>query len=288
VEGKALAELGRLPQIMGGYDPQSAEAGAALFRSITSDTRIVSSMEAAEMIKLMDNCYRYAVFAIGNELGLACEALGLDAGEVIAAANWHYPRNDIKMPGAGVGGGCLPKDARILIDAMRTSGARPTLLVAARRVNEGMPRRMFEIVDRFHSSNGISKRLSKILILGFAFKGNPQVNDTRHSPGGCLSRLLGKAGYKVCGADPAVSNDQIRSFGAEPCEAKDGFSHATAAVAMNDNPSFKALDLARLSRLMAKPCLIVDGWRILDESTLKLGSKVTFRRLGNGKDARVC
>jgi len=283
VEGKALAELGRLPQIIGGFDASSAEAGQALFRSVTPDTRVVSSMEAAEMVKLLDNCYRYAVFAIGNEFGLACEALGLDAAEVIEAANWHYPRNDIKMPGAGVGGGCLPKDARMMIDAMKRSGVSPTLLRAARKVNEGMPRRIFEIVDGFHAANRIPKNRSKILILGFAFKGKPQVNDTRHSPGGYLSRLLRKSGYNVCGYDPAVSEDQIRSFGAEPCEVQEGFMQATAAVAMNDNPTFADLDLAKLSRRMSSPCLIVDGWRILDDSRLGAREGVIFRRLGNGR-----
>ncbi len=285
VEGQALAELGKLPQIIGGLDPRSALKAKRFFAKITPKLRVVSSLEAAEMTKLLDNSYRYATFAIGNELGLACEAMGLDGEEVIKAANWQYPRNNIKLPGAGVGGGCLPKDSAILRHAMRRAGISPRILEAARQVNEGMPSKVLQHIDGFHQEHGIRPQDSKILVLGFAFKGRPKVNDTRHSPGGALCRMLVEKGYGVWGYDPAVETEKIRAFGAVPCSTvEEGFSRATCIVAMNDNPMWSRLDLDALSLLQSNSSLIMDGWRVLREpGTSKPG--VRFRRLGNGRGA---
>ncbi len=286
IEGNALAELGRLPQIIGGFDEKSAELASGFWRRVTEKVRVVSSMEAAELTKLLDNSYRYATFAIGNELGLACEAMGLDSREIIEAANWEYPRNDIKLPGAGVGGGCLPKDSAMLADAMRAAGVEPRLLEAARAVNEGMPRRISEYVMEFHRRHGIERQSSKILVLGFAFKGRPEVSDTRHSPGGYLSRLLSEHGYRVWGYDPAVDPDRIAEFGAVPCGSpEEGFARATSIIAMNDNPRWSELDLERLITLQANSSLVVDGWKVFDEG--KIRRKGTyFKRLGNGRGER--
>jgi len=283
IEGNAIAELGRLPQIIGGFDEASAEAAAAFFRRLGPKIRVVSSMEAAEMTKLLDNSYRYMVFAIGNELGLACESLGLDAREVIEAANWQYPRNDIKLPGAGVGGGCLPKDISMLAECVERAGLKPRMLTAAKEVNEGMPLRILDYIKRFHEAHGISRKKSKVLILGFAFKGRPEVNDTRRSPGGYLSRMLLQEGFNVFGYDPAVNDRKIAEFGATPCGSpEEGFQGATCVVTMNDNPRWSKLDLERLIALQSNSSIVIDGWKVLDEVKIKRES-VFFKRLGDGR-----
>jgi len=281
IEGKALAELENLPQIIGGFDTESAERASGLFSKITGKIRVVSSMEAAEMVKLVDNCYRYATFAIANELALACEAIGIDSYEVIETANWEYPRNQIKRPGAGVGGGCLPKDTKILMQTMTGTGTEPVLFRAAEHVNQGMPLHICRIIDEFHSSNGISKEDSKVLVLGFAFKGRPEVNDTRNSPGGILANALHEAGYRVLGYDPAVEDARIEAFHATPCVLRKGFRDATTVVTMNDNPKFGLIDLEELSETMSDPSMIFDGWKILDASAIRRKG-ITFKILGNG------
>jgi len=285
VEGNALAELGRVPQIIGGFDEKSSELCRSFFSRIVQDIKTVSSMEAAEMTKLMDNCYRYVTFALGNELGVACEALGLDATEVISAANWKYPRNDIKMPGAGVGGGCLPKDSSMLAAAMRNAGLEPRVLAAAREVNEYMPIHIMERIKDFHKEHSIPPERSKILILGFAFKGRPEVNDTRHSPGGILSKRLVDEGFNVWGYDPAVTEEQISAFGAKPCkDLEDGFRAATCVVVMNNNQRWSNLDLEPLLSLQSNSSLVIDGWGVLRMPNSKPRG-ITYKRLCDGREA---
>ena len=78
----------------------------------------VSSLEAAELIKLLDNTYRDITISIGNLVGKICDKINLDSREVIESANYGYTRNKILFPGAGVGGGCLVKDPYLLISSL--------------------------------------------------------------------------------------------------------------------------------------------------------------------------
>ncbi|MFB6129203.1 MAG: nucleotide sugar dehydrogenase [Salinigranum sp.] len=110
VQGDALAEIQNLPQVVGGYDEKSIDRGAEVF-SRTADVIIeTDSLEGAEMIKLFDNTYRDINIAIGNAFGEIARQHGLDGQRIIKLANSGYDRNQIMQPGAGVGGGCLPKD----------------------------------------------------------------------------------------------------------------------------------------------------------------------------------
>src|SRR5205807_1526903 len=110
IEGKAIPEMRSLPQIVGGLDDESADRAEALFRLITPKIVRVSSLETAEMIKLINNTYRDLTFAFANEVALIAERMGLSAAEMIRAANVDYPRSNIAQPGF-VGGPCLEKDA---------------------------------------------------------------------------------------------------------------------------------------------------------------------------------
>src|SRR6266436_7704441 len=99
IEGKAIPEMISLPQIIGGLDAASATRADALFRTITKTIVHVSSLEAAEMIKLINNTFRDVTFAFANEIALMAERLGLAATELIRAANLDYPRSNVPQPG---------------------------------------------------------------------------------------------------------------------------------------------------------------------------------------------
>jgi len=118
LQGAALKELRQLSQIIGGIDSESVEKAASIFNNVTRTIVKVSSLEAAEVVKLLDNTYRDITIAIGNLCGKMCSSLNLDAREVIGAANYGYSRNKILFPGAGVGGGCLVKDPYLLISSL--------------------------------------------------------------------------------------------------------------------------------------------------------------------------
>ena len=127
IEGRAIPEMRSLPQIIGGVDAESADRAEALFRRITESIVRVSSLEAAEMIKLINNTYRDLTFAFANEVALIAEHMGLSAREMIHAANVNYPRSGVARPGF-VGGPCLEKDALILIDCLHQIDFRPRVI----------------------------------------------------------------------------------------------------------------------------------------------------------------
>ena len=99
----------------------------------------VSSIETAEMMKLIDNTYRDVRFAYANEIAIICEILKLDAKECIEKANFQYPRNNIPMPSPGVGGPCLSKDPYILAHVANQYGYNPEVISHSRWVNEYIP-----------------------------------------------------------------------------------------------------------------------------------------------------
>src|SRR5205814_3816396 len=109
---------------------------AALFARVTPHVVRVSSLEAAELVKLVNNCHTDLIYSFGNEVALLAERAGLDPLEVIRAANVDYPRPDLSRPGY-VGGGCLSKDPYLLLDSAR--GRQPFLVGRARQLNEYLP-----------------------------------------------------------------------------------------------------------------------------------------------------
>lgn len=113
-EGAALRELNELPQIVGGINEDCAIKAMDLFRRLTPTVIQVSSLETAEMIKLIDNSYRDVIFAFANEITLLAENFGVDSHECITKANIHYARNNIPLPSPGVGGPCLSKDPYLM------------------------------------------------------------------------------------------------------------------------------------------------------------------------------
>src|SRR5262249_45535196 len=138
IEGKAIAEMQSLPQVIGGIDEQSTGRAEALFRMITSKIVRVSSLEAAEMIKLINNTYRDLTFAFADEVALIAERMGLSAAEMIHAANVDYPRSHVAQPGF-VGGPCLEKDTLILIDSLKKIDFKPRVIEEARKINHALP-----------------------------------------------------------------------------------------------------------------------------------------------------
>jgi len=118
LEGNALQELRELPQIVGADEPAVADRAAAIFRRLTSSIVQLSSLEAAEIVKLVDNTYRDVQFAFANEVARLCDAFDVNAHEVIASGKLGYRRTNVALPGL-VGGPCLEKDPHILMHSAR-------------------------------------------------------------------------------------------------------------------------------------------------------------------------
>src|SRR5215470_8670886 len=247
IEGKAIPEMRSLPQIVGGYDEASAERAEAIFRPITPKIVRVSSLEAAEMIKLINNTYRDLTFAFANEVALIAERMGLSAAEMIHAANADYPRSHVAQPGF-VGGPCLEKDALILIDSLKKIDFKPRVIEEARKINHALPdhvsgRIMQALGGRRHAS-----ARTKILITGFAFKGRPATEDVRGSAAIPVMRRLQSARIEIWGHDFVTPEKVIADLGARACTLEDGFEGADAVIIMNNHPGYQGAGLPALAR----------------------------------------
>lgn len=280
VEGKALEELRRLPQVIGGIDRVSAEVAAHLFNSITSHSVIVDSLEEAEMVKLVNNTYRDVTFAFANELSLVCRRWGLDAAKIIDAANRDYERSRVPMPSPGVGGYCLKKDPYIFIASARKKGYTPLFAAHARRVSDRVVSSIAESIFSFLRRNKRPLRKARVCLVGLAFKGDPVTSDMRGSTAVDLAEQLRSNGITVSGYDPAVSPHDVRSAGiGYAANAASGFRRADAVVVMNNNPAFRTLNMRKMLAFSRKPVLFVDGWRMYPREEIEKVGRAVYLTL---------
>ncbi|MDA0637455.1 nucleotide sugar dehydrogenase [Nonomuraea sp. MCN248] len=274
IQGQALRELVELPQVIGGLDEESLRAGVDLFTGLANQIVPVSSLEAAEMVKLSNNCHTDLIYAFGNELALIAEQHGLDPLEVIRAANLDYPRPDLAKPGY-VGGGCLTKDPYLMLAG---TWREPYLVGRARALNESMPahvaERVVELVrQEFGRTEGI--RLS---VLGWAYKGWPATDDMRGTPIADMMPVFREAGLAVRGHDPLVSDEVIRRYGGEPVSLDKAFADADAVILINDHPDYREIEVA--GKLAGSGVRVLfDSWRILDEAAVT-GCGVRYAGIG--------
>jgi UDP-N-acetyl-D-mannosaminuronic acid dehydrogenase len=279
IQGQALRELGELPQVVGGLDDESRDAAAALFARLTPRVVPVSSLEAAETVKLVNNCHTDLIYGYGNEVALLAERLGLDPLEVIRAANLDYPRPDLSKPGY-VGGGCLSKDPYILLASARAAGYEPWLVSRARGLNEALPA---HVARRFLSTlseirGGLDG--ARVLLLGFAYKGWPPTDDRRGAPVLPMLDVFRETPVELAGHDFLVDAATIRRLGVEPCQVQDGFAGRDGVLVITDHPEYASLDIAKLADLLRRPALIVDSWRIFDEAAVGSVSGVRYAGIG--------
>ena len=193
-----------MPKVVGGIEPASTEAAAAVYATAIDDVHLVSSPEAAELTKLLENIFRSVNIALVNELAQLCDRMGIDVWEVIdAAATKPFGFMSFK-PGPGLGGHCIPIDPFYLTWKAREYGFYTEFIELAGKVNESMPYFCRSIVSQaLNHARQRSLSGSKILVLGVAYK--PDISDTRESPAVKLIGLLQNAGAKVSYHDPHVS-----------------------------------------------------------------------------------
>lgn len=279
IQGQALRELEELPQVIGGLDRGSRDAAATLFSRLTDRVVLVSSLETAEMVKLVNNCHTDLIYSFGNEVALMAERFGLDPLEVIRAANADYPRPDLAKPGF-VGGSCLSKDPYILLSSTRASGYSPWLVGHARGLNEYLPLRVAErFLDLVRETRG-SLDGARFLLLGFAYKGWPPTDDMRGSPVLPMLEVFRRERVALLGHDYLVSPETIAARGVTPCDPEEGFAGSDGVVVITNHPEYAKLDLPKLLASLRRPAVVYDCWRILDEATVRSVGGVRYAGIG--------
>jgi UDP-N-acetyl-D-glucosamine dehydrogenase len=199
------------PKLVGGLTAACTERAAELYRSAVETVVPVSSPEAAEMTKLLENIFRAVNIALVNELAQLCERMDIDVWEVVEAAETKPFGFMSFKPGPGLGGHCIPIDPFYLTWKAREYDFYTEFIELAGKVNANMPYFCRSLISQA-LNHGAQKSLkgSRILVLGVAYK--PDINDVRESPAEKIMQLLRKAGAELDYHDPHVAEfDGMRS-----------------------------------------------------------------------------
>lgn len=207
--GRLINNIVNYPRIIGGITKACTDKGLWLYKHIVKEELIPVSATTAEVAKVVENTYRDVQIAFANEVALSCEALNIDFNEVRQCVN-SLPFNsnayrDLHLPGAGVGGHCLPKDPWLLKYGVDTYGNTKVpfdVIIQARNRNEMMPSHMLELAQKAAKEKGIDIKKATVAILGASFIENSE--DTRNSPTETIIDILNKEGIKWVIHDPYV------------------------------------------------------------------------------------
>jgi len=190
------------PKVVGGITAACTEVVCRIYEPAIDTLVPVSSPEAAELVKLLENTFRSVNIGMVNEMAIVCDKLGVDVWEVIDAAGTK-PFGFMKFtPGPGVGGHCIPLDPHYLAWKMRTLNYRTRFIELAGEINAEMPEYWVSRVTTVLNDAAKSVRGSKVLILGMAYK--KDIDDVRESPALDIIRLLERMGASVSYHDPYI------------------------------------------------------------------------------------
>ncbi|MDO8659025.1 MAG: nucleotide sugar dehydrogenase [Candidatus Parcubacteria bacterium] len=196
--GNIYHEIIHNDRIIGGINKESSEEAKKLYSSFVKGKIYVTDDVTAEFCKLMENSFRDVNIALANEFSAVAEGLGIDPKEAIQLSNKH-PRVNILNPGIGVGGHCIPIDPWFIYEV---DAKNSTLIATARKINDGMPKKIAEKISRAVKNN----KKAKIVALGASYK--VDTADLRESPAINIVKILREDGFQVDHYDPLISTYQ--------------------------------------------------------------------------------
>ncbi len=220
------------PKLVGGVTPESAARARELYELVCDQVIVLSTPEAAELAKLLENIFRSVNIALVNELSQLCDRLGIDIWEVIEAADtkpFGFMRFD---PGPGMGGHCLPVDPFYLAFKAREHDFYPEFIELAGKVNRSQPSYCVDRIARALNEAEKSVKGSRVLLLGVSYKGG--VGDIRESPALEIVALLRDLGANVRFHDPFVA--ELSEFDLRSVELADGLREADIAAIVTAHP----------------------------------------------------
>jgi UDP-N-acetyl-D-glucosamine dehydrogenase len=204
------------PKVVGGINAESTKAAAAVYRGAVANVHEVSTADAAELTKLLENIFRSVNIALVNELAQLCDRMGIDVWEVVEAAATKPFGFMSFQPGPGLGGHCIPLDPYYLAWKAREYDFNTRFVELAGEINNNMPYFCRSVISQA-LNHGAERPVkgSKILLIGVAYKAD--IDDVRESPAEKLLELLRNAGADVSYHDPFVPEfDGLGSVPLEP------------------------------------------------------------------------
>ncbi|MCW3015495.1 MAG: nucleotide sugar dehydrogenase [Solirubrobacterales bacterium] len=229
------------PKVVGGLTPACLERAQALYATVCEHLVPVSSPEAAELSKLLENIFRSVNIALVNELAMLAERMGLDIWEVVdAAATKPYGFMRFE-PGPGMGGHCLPVDPFYLAWRARQFDMSTEFIELAGKVNQQMPYYCVQRIERALNSAGVATSVARVAVLGVSYKGG--VGDMRESPALKIIALLQTLGAEIAYHDDHVA--ELPDFGLASVPLDEALTGADLAVLITAHPHVDHDALAR-------------------------------------------
>jgi UDP-N-acetyl-D-glucosamine dehydrogenase len=237
--------LERVPKVVGGETRDCTRLASALFGAVFEAVVAVSSSQAAEMVKLLENTFRMINVGLVNEVAIMCDRLDLDVWEVIEAAA-SKPFGFMKfLPGPGLGGHCIPIDPNYLAWKLRGLNYNARFIELASEINTSMPGWVIERVSRILNRERLAVNGSRILILGMAYKAD--VSDSRESPALDILAGLTQLGAQVSYHDRWIPEIRVDGRSWESSELDDAALRQSDLVLIAT--AHADVDYARVVRL---------------------------------------
>ncbi|MHA1972327.1 MAG: nucleotide sugar dehydrogenase [Candidatus Hodarchaeales archaeon] len=265
--GKLLEFIVNMPRIVGGITPESTEKALWLYKQVVKKEISTTSCLAAELAKTIENSYRDINIAFANEMALVCESLKVNIYEIIELINKRHDRY-MHIPGAGVGGHCLPKDPWLLRYGVQTYGREfiePEFISLGRKINNHMPIHVANLAISALEKHSIQVSKAKIAVLGVAYLENS--DDTRNTPALPLIRYLSSMGATIIAHDPYVNPELYEEWPVEN-NLKKALKDADCAIIVTKHSDYFKLDLDEVKGLMSNPILI-DGRNVFEADSVK-------------------
>ena len=249
--GDPVSFSAEVPRLVGGVTRQAGVRAAEVLKRIAERVFVLSSPDAAELAKLLENVFRNVNIALANQLALLCERMGIDVWEVIDAASTK-PFGFMRFtPGPGVGGHCIPVDPYYLAWRAREFDFVDRFVETAGDINLAMPRHVVALCTMALNDRHLSMRGARVGVLGVAFK--PEVDDARNSPAAAVIALLRAEGAEVAYHDPFVS--RFRDADDKVHESQDLSELLAQSDLLVVVTAHRAIDW---SEVFASPAVVID------------------------------
>lgn len=269
--GKLLFNLRTLSRVVGGMTPETAETMISLYRHIGKGDLEPTDCTTAELVKTVENTYRDVQIAFANEIAIISEAAGGDVWKVSELIKKISDR-EMLLPGAGVGGHCIPKDPWLLAHGANGKDVPLRIIPAAREVNNSMPAHVANLLKETLMQVGQTLKGSRVLVIGYSYLEDSE--DIRNSPSGDFVAILTKQGAYAVIHDPYI--DEFRGDLIKMAKGCD------AAVLMVKHKEYNGLDLRKLKASLKYP-LLIDSRGFFDPKKA-MNAGFEYIVLGVGKD----
>jgi UDP-N-acetyl-D-glucosamine dehydrogenase len=247
--GNPVYNTKNTPKVIGGVTAACRRLTYALYSTAVDRVVPVSSPEAAEMVKLLENTFRSVNIGLVNEMAIMCRKLGCDVWEVIEAAATKPFGFMPFFPGPGLGGHCIPIDPLYLSWKLKTLNYNARFIELAGEINSHMPDHVAELAALALNGSRRSVNGSRVLVLGVAYKRN--VSDSRESPALDIMELLRKQGAEVAYSDPHVPELRLdgNAMTSVPCDERQ-LASADLVIVVTDHAAFDPKLIAGSSKLV--------------------------------------